>query len=264
MPPAAPVTTTPRSSRPAPILHAMALASIDATGSIVARGGSRPPVARGVARVESWYNHTRARQTRAPGKKTMADTNQKTGEERLTPTPLLGFGSRALVVERVETITLRAPLKRRYAGSAYAMVNRCTIVTRLFTRDGLASEVYTGDTDAEQERIVGIIRQELAPALLGRSATDPEGCWLAMQPATYDILRDRGLALQAIACLDAAIWDLFGKAIGLPLFRLWGACREALPIIVIGGYYGSDDAALAAELRGYAEAGFAGCKFKVG
>src|SRR5581483_331847 len=69
-----PVTTTPRSSRPAPILHAMALASIDATGSIVARGGSRPPVARGVARVESWYNHTRARQTRAPGKKTMADT----------------------------------------------------------------------------------------------------------------------------------------------------------------------------------------------
>ncbi len=196
----------------------------------------------------------------------MADTNQKTGEERLSPTPppLLGFGSRALVVERVETITLRAPLKRRYAGSAYAMVNRCTIVTRLFTRDGLASEVYTGDTDAEQERIVGIIHQELAPALLGRSATDPEGCWLAMQPATYDILRDRGLALQAIACLDAAIWDLFGKAIGLPLFRLWGACREALPIIVIGGYYGSDDAALAAELRGYAEAGFAGCKFKVG
>ena len=33
-----------------------------------------------------------------------------------------------------------------------------------------------------------------------------------MEPSTNNILRDRGLALQAIACLDTAIWDVFGKA----------------------------------------------------
>jgi len=61
-----------------------------------------------------------------------------------------GLGPGALVIERVETVALRAPLGRRFQGSAYSMNNRCTIVTRLFTADGLVSEVYTGDTDAEQ------------------------------------------------------------------------------------------------------------------
>ncbi|HWE64692.1 MAG TPA: mandelate racemase/muconate lactonizing enzyme family protein [Chloroflexota bacterium] len=169
-----------------------------------------------------------------------------------------------LRIERIDTVALRVPLKRRYSGSAYSMVNRCTIITRLYTESGLVSEVYTGDTDDEQDVIVRIIHEELAPALRGASAADPEGCWQRMQPATYDILRDRGLALQAIACLDTAIWDVFGKAVDLPLFRLWGACREQLPLIVIGGYYGLDHGQIAELMRGYRAMGMAGCKFKVG
>src|ERR1700730_8826459 len=126
------------------------------------------------------------------------------------PAPRANYAG--LAIERIETVALRVPLNKRYSGSAYSMVNRCTIITRLYTRDGIIGEVYTGDTDAEQEIVVRILHEELAPALAGCSAANPEGCWLAMQPATYDILRDRGLALQAIACLDTAIWDAFGKA----------------------------------------------------
>ncbi len=170
----------------------------------------------------------------------------------------------ALTIEKIETTALRVPLNRRYSGSAYSMTNRCTIITRLYTGEGVVGEVYTGDTDVEQDVIVGIIHEELAPALLGRDPMNPEGCWSAMQPATNDILRDRGLALQAMACLDAAIWDTFGKALGLPLFRLWGACRDTLPIIVIGGYYGLDHGQIAELMQRYAAMGFAGCKFKVG
>jgi D-galactarolactone cycloisomerase len=177
---------------------------------------------------------------------------------------LPGLGPGALVIERVETIALRAPLDRRYTGSGYSMDHRCTIVTRLSTADGLVSEVYTGDTDAEQALIVGIIHDELAPAILGRSATDPEGAWRAMEPSTNDILRDRGLALQAIACLDVAIWDLFGRAVGLPIHRVWGSVTGSLPISIIGGYYHLTPDALRTTMAGYREAGFAGVKFKVG
>jgi D-galactarolactone cycloisomerase len=169
----------------------------------------------------------------------------------------------ALRIERIETIAVRAPLPHRFSGSAYHMDNRCTIITRLHTSDGLVSEVYNGDTDAEQELIVRIIHEELAPAVIGRSATDPEGAWRAMEPSTNDILRDRGLALQAIACVDTAIWDVFAKALGEPLYRIWAGVADELPIIMIGGYYETDDA-LAARIGGYAERGFAGCKFKVG
>jgi D-galactarolactone cycloisomerase len=48
------------------------------------------------------------------------------------------------------------------------------------------------------------------------------------------------------------------------LFRLWGACRESLPISVIGGYYGKEGPELADEMCRYVSMGFAGCKFKVG
>src|SRR5688572_3485968 len=168
-----------------------------------------------------------------------------------------------LIIERVETIALRAPLPRRFVGSAYSMTNRTTIITRLATSDGLVSEVYNGDTDAEQDIVLDIIHRELAPRIIGRSATDlegawsamdtaahdiprgrsaddAEGAWSAMEPSTTDFLRDRGLALQAIAGLDTAIWDVFAKALGVPLHRLWGSVTDSLPMSVSGGYYHLD------------------------
>lgn len=182
------------------------------------------------------------------------------------PIPMIGPGLTRgdLIIEQIETIAVRAPLPRRFTGSAYSMDNRCTIVTRLSTSDGVTSEIYTGDTDAEQALIVKIIHEELAPRVIGRSATDPEGAWLAMEPATNDILRDRGLPLQAIACVDAAIWDVFGRAVGLPLHRLWGSVTDRVPISIIGGYYHLSLDGIQEALERYVGDGFAGIKFKVG
>jgi D-galactarolactone cycloisomerase len=174
------------------------------------------------------------------------------------------FDRRSLVIDRVETIAVRVPLARRFVGSAYSMINRCTIVVRLHTADGLVSESYSGDTDDEQALVLEIIHEELAPAILGRSATDPEGAWAAMEPSTNNILRDRGLALQGIAALDTAIWDLFGRALGQPLYRVWGATTDSLPISIIGGYYHLTHPELAEMMLRYRERGFAGVKFKVG
>jgi D-galactarolactone cycloisomerase len=181
--------------------------------------------------------------------------------ERDIPTAL---DRESLIIERIETVALRAPLAHRFSGSAYSMDNRCTIVTRLYTRDGLVSEVYNGDTDEEQAVIVRIIHEELAPRLLGRSAADPAGCWRQMEPSTNNILRDRALALQAIACLDSAIWDVLGKALGQPLHRLWGAAHDDLAISVIGGYYHLELGEIDELMQRYVATGYAGCKFKVG
>lgn len=169
-----------------------------------------------------------------------------------------------LTIEHVEVTPVRVPLTRRFQGSHYSMSNRCTIVTRVHTSCGLVSEVYNGDTDTEQAVIVGIIRDEIVPQLIGRSALETEACWEAMLPPTYDILRDRSLSLQAMACVDSALWDLVGKALDVPLFQLWGGYRDRLPAICIGGYYTDDLADVAAQVETYRELGFAGCKFKVG
>lgn len=169
----------------------------------------------------------------------------------------------SLLIERVETLAMRAPLARRFTGSAYSMTNRTTIITRLHTSDGLVSEVYNGDTDVEQSIVIDIIHDELAPRVMGRSASDPEGAWAAMEPSTNDILRDRGLALQGIACIDSAIWDLLARALGVPVHRLWGSVTDSLPLSVIGGYYHLDAEATQRVVAEYATR-FAGMKFKVG
>ena len=175
-----------------------------------------------------------------------------------------GLDRRSLLIERIETLSLRAPLDRTYAGSVYSMRNRCTIVTRVHTREGIVSEVYTGDTDEDQDRIVRIIHDEIAPRVLGGTAADPEGSWLRMAPVTDDILRDRGLGLQAIACVDTAIWDVFGKALGLPLHRVWGSVTDDLPIIAIGGYYHVAPDNIADLMKDYLAMQIGGCKLKVG
>jgi D-arabinonate dehydratase len=186
------------------------------------------------------------------------------GDTMTTLAPPTTVCAEDLTIERVEVIPVRVPLVRRFQGSNYSMTNRCTIVTRVHTRNGLVSEVYNGDTDVEQSVIVGIIREEIVPHLLGRSALATEECWEAMLPPTCDILRDRSLALQAMACVDSALWDLVGKALGVPLFQLWGGYRDRLPAICIGGYYTDDLADVGRQIDTYRELGFAGCKFKVG
>src|SRR5437667_8783447 len=78
--------------------------------------------------------------------------------------------------------------------------------------------------------------------------------------------RDRKTLLEAIACVDCALWDLVGKALAKSERELLAGYRTELPIISIGGYYmeGKTDADIAHEMDDYRRAGMAGCKFKVG
>jgi D-galactarolactone cycloisomerase len=168
-----------------------------------------------------------------------------------------------LRIERIETVPVRVPLDRVYKGSHYQMTHRSTIITRVYTASGIVGEAYAGDEDAGLGDIDGIIHREIAPKLIGQDAFAVERCWELSRPATWDILRDRRLGLVATACVDVAIWDAIGRALGMPLWRLWGGYRNSVPVITIGGYY-AEDADITAEVTGLVESEFAGMKFKVG
>jgi D-galactarolactone cycloisomerase len=168
-----------------------------------------------------------------------------------------------LRIERIETIPVRVPLDRVYQGSHYKMTHRSTIITRVHTASGIIGEAYAGDEDAGLGEIDGIIHNEIAPKLIGEDGFAIERCWELSRPATWDILRDRRLGLVATACVDVALWDAIGQALGVPLWKLWGGYRNSVPVITIGGYY-ADDADITAEVSGLVESQFAGMKFKVG
>ena len=172
----------------------------------------------------------------------------------------------AMKIARVEPVALRMPLPRVFRGSNYQMSHRCTIFTRIYTDAGIVGECYNGDEEVGQAEIVKIIEDEIAPRLIGMDAFNVEACWQAMLPVTANILRPRILGTSAQACVDSAIWDAIGKALGVNLARLWGGGADALPVMCIAGYYekGKSLADLGREMEKLAEAGFAGCKFKVG
>lgn len=169
-----------------------------------------------------------------------------------------------LVITRIETVPVLAPLPREFRGSHYHMTQRATLITRVHTADGIIGEGYAGDEDAALLDIERIVHLEIAPNVIGMDAMATERCWAAGYPATFDILRDRRLGLVALAGVDTAIWDAVGKALGIPLWRLWGGYRRRLPLIAIGGYYGEPLGTIEEEIEAYKRLGLAGVKFKVG
>ena len=168
-------------------------------------------------------------------------------------------------IHSIEAIAVDIPLARNFGGSTYAVLKRSTIVTRMRTHEGAVSEVYNGDNREHGPELVRLIHTDLAPRVIGQSVFDVERLWDAMFALSHTS-RDRKTLMEAIACVDSAIWDLLGKAKGKSVSALLGATRTQLPIISIGGYYreGRTLADLGREMEAYRKVGMAGCKFKVG
>ena len=80
-----------------------------------------------------------------------------------------------------------------------------------------------------------IVEQLLAPVLIGRDPLDGNALWNVM----YDLMRERGyyggFMLDAISACDTALWDLRGKLLDQPVYKLLGgAYRERVPCYVSG------------------------------
>ena len=168
-------------------------------------------------------------------------------------------------IHGIEAIAIDIPLRRNFGGSTYSVLKRSTIVTRMRTEGGLVSEVYNGDNREHGREIVRLIHDDLVPRVRGMSILEGERIWERMFDLTHTS-RERKTLLEAIACVDCAVWDLVGKALGKSVCALLGGYRDRLPIISIGGYYmgGKTLADIGREMEAYRDAGMAGCKFKVG
>ncbi len=103
--------------------------------------------------------------------------------------------------------------------------------------DGRAVETYVevasdegatgifGPIFEEQEPL---IRQRLAPYLLGRDPLAYEHLWDLLY--RQDRHARTGYQMMAISAVDCALWDLRGKLLGLPVYRLLGGpTRERVP-----------------------------------
>jgi len=109
-----------------------------------------------------------------------------------------------------------------------------------------------------------VVEDLLRPVVVGRDALDVPGTWQAMHEAVRNAGAP-GLVAMAVAAVDLALWDLKAQLLLVPLDRLLGRCRDAVPVYGSGGFVSLTDAELEAQLRHWTdELGLSRVKIKVG
>ncbi len=162
-------------------------------------------------------------------------------------------------IAAIETFDLTCLLERPFGWSQGWLDQRSTTLVKVTTDDGL---VGWGEGAA-----ASLIDGLLAPLLIGQDPMDRAGLWERMFHALYNGNNAVGLAGSALSALDIALWDLAGKATGLPVYALLGGkVRDKVAVYATGLYYteGEFPDRLLDEARGYVAAGFKGMKTKVG
>ncbi len=157
-----------------------------------------------------------------------------------------------LQITEVKTHALRYPLQAPFANSRLWNRARSACLVEVITDAGI-----TGWGEATQMPS----RAALAAHVIGRDPFDREQIWNGLNAFGWG-------DIAAISAVDIALWDIAGKALDQPVYKLiGGACRDKIPAYA-SGLFKQDVldsvAALQDEARGYVDSGFSAVKMKIG
>ena len=183
-------------------------------------------------------------------------------------------------ISRVQATWCRVPIpyERQHTSDFGRVPTFDSVIVRVETDTGLTGwgEAKAGvGSAAACAGLAAIINDDYAPLLLGQDPRDISRLWDVM----YNTPREgyavaggyalpqvgrRGLSISAIAGVDVALWDILGKSLNVPVWRLLGGKRvDRMPAYASGGW--ADAANIGEQLQGYCDkAGFRAVKMRVG
>ena len=98
-------------------------------------------------------------------------------------------------------------------------------LVRVFTDEGVTGD-YILSTEVSRTGLSELEEQlnQMKPFIIGRDAYDREGIMATL--AQRFTFHKHGLVISSI---DIALWDIAGKAAGLPIYKLLGGSRDKMP-----------------------------------
>lgn len=182
-------------------------------------------------------------------------------------------------ITNVEAFWLRCPIpKEKQHFSDYGLLTDFDMTLVVITTDsglqGFGEAKAAVGSSGSCASIVSCIENEIKPILIGKDARHITRIWEHIYNGTRDhyslsrgrkfpILGRRGLTVSAMSGIDTALWDIKGKALGVPVVELLGgSCREQMPAYASGGWAKAD--AIEEQLVSYTSKGFSGVKMRVG
>ena len=112
---------------------------------------------------------------------------------------------------------------------------------------------------------VAVIEEEIAPLVVGEDPLRPEYLWEKVYQQTYYHGR-KGILLACLSGVDIALWDILGKSMDQPLWRVFGGFGKPLATYASSGYYRRDYSLddFAADVSRARQDGHRGYKMKIG
>jgi L-alanine-DL-glutamate epimerase-like enolase superfamily enzyme len=170
-------------------------------------------------------------------------------------------------IRRIDCELLHVPLSRPRASPLEAASGRLNYIVVLLvhvhTDSGPTGLGFAYALQSSGRALLATAVDDLVPLLVGEDSLDHERLASKVYWRLQTVGR-RGLVQQAYSALDVALWDIKGKAAGLPLHKLLGGARDSTAA------YGSDSAWLymsveeiVAASQPYLDQGM-GIKVKVG
>jgi len=151
-------------------------------------------------------------------------------------------------------------------------------ILRVETDDGLVGwgeGKNAAGSSGTYAALVHMLNREIAPLLIGRDPADIVQIWemlyngvrhekAAAAGHAMPELSRRGISIAAISAVDIALWDILGKSLGQPVWRLLGGRKaDRMPAYASGGWAPSDK--IGEQLQTYiAAGGFRSVKMRVG
>jgi L-alanine-DL-glutamate epimerase-like enolase superfamily enzyme len=140
--------------------------------------------------------------------------------------------SDALTIDRIEVYKCVFPLARPFMLGHASVDRREYVVIRITDTSGTSGVAFAlsrgAPTDTALSELVG-------PRLLGRDPVDIEGTMQQIRRGLQPIAAE-GLVGRALSLIDIALWDLRGKHLDSPVWKLLGATRSTAPIQIVEGY----------------------------
>lgn len=173
---------------------------------------------------------------------------------------------RALRIRDVTAYPLSFPIAPEHSvmlGMGRA-VKKDTVVVKVTTEGGLVGwgESHHGKAHTAVAQLVNTTLRQL---VTGMDASDVVGVWDRIywkQLASHGVGAGCAIAMSGI---DMALWDIRGKAVGWPLYKLLGGSRKAVPAYAGGVSLGfQEPAALLDEALPHIAAGYRAIKLRVG
>jgi len=173
---------------------------------------------------------------------------------------------RIVKIQHVDTIVTKIDLTFPVRIATKTLTHRYYIICSITTDQGVSGWGYCWGVPS----VAHVIRDDLTPLLVGEDPFKTEFLWKKMY-AALSVWGRRGISARALGAVDIALWDLKGKACGLPIHEIIGGYRTSVPAYYSGGYYPVrfetdrefigyiDD-----EFGRYREKGFKAFKMKIG